>query len=382
MTPEAICYFVLGLLSLLWPVVMIFFKRSVLGAQWLLMGSSMASGCTMLLYSTLFNSFLCGEYLLVIMYMLAALATPMVMYSALAVLLRPRGVGLLARLAVAVPATVALLMAASVAVGGADMYRLWVARAATGDGGEFYEGSWRYNVIVAVHYWLFATVAVAEAVLAAVAGLRGLHGFGRLLGNYYAGNSRRAAGARGVVVCEAVLAASYAVLVVAWPFASPRGVWAAAMWSAVAAAATLLLGWYVYRLDYGAERLPQYPARVLARNNIKAASRRLADHVEGGRAYLDPDISVFLLASTLKMTEDDVIDCVHHLSGGKFGDYIAGLRVEYAAGLLRSAEGGGYTGREGLTRLAHRCGFLDLDRFDAAFRRVMHCGPDEWMAGR
>ena len=44
MTPIALIYFILGLSALYWPFVTLFFKRRVLGAQWLIMSALMAMG--------------------------------------------------------------------------------------------------------------------------------------------------------------------------------------------------------------------------------------------------------------------------------------------------------------------------------------------------
>ena len=70
MTPIALIYFLMGLSALYWPFVTLFFKRRVLGAQWLIMAALLTMGLSVIIYSTFFNSFLKGEYLLVILFMI------------------------------------------------------------------------------------------------------------------------------------------------------------------------------------------------------------------------------------------------------------------------------------------------------------------------
>ena len=67
MTPFAIIYLSLGLVTLFWPLATLLFKRNVLGAQWLLMIALTVMSFSVIVYSTFFNNFLKGEFLLVIL---------------------------------------------------------------------------------------------------------------------------------------------------------------------------------------------------------------------------------------------------------------------------------------------------------------------------
>ena len=75
MTPISLIYFLLGLSSLYWPFVTLLFKRRVLGAQWLIMAALLAMSLSVIIYSTFFNTFLKGEFLLVIIFMVLSMFT-------------------------------------------------------------------------------------------------------------------------------------------------------------------------------------------------------------------------------------------------------------------------------------------------------------------
>ena len=82
MTPISWIYFLLGLSSLYWPFVTLLFKRRVLGAQWLIMSALMSMSLAVIIYSTFFNSFLKGEFLLVIIFMVLSMFTPPLIQAA------------------------------------------------------------------------------------------------------------------------------------------------------------------------------------------------------------------------------------------------------------------------------------------------------------
>ena len=124
MTPIALSYFILGLSALYWPIVTMFFKRTVLGGQWLMMTALTLVGLSIITYSTFFNNFLSGEYLLVILFMLLSLSVPPMTQMSITALTRMQGVSRMARMLVLPSLILGSLMAISVAIGGADMYRI------------------------------------------------------------------------------------------------------------------------------------------------------------------------------------------------------------------------------------------------------------------
>ena len=377
MTPIALIYFLLGLSSLYWPLVTLFFKRRVLGAQWLIMSALMAMGLSVILYSTFFNSFLKGEYIIVIIFMVLSMFTPSLIQSAVTNLTdigedRP----LLARLNVLViPAVVVVaLMSVSVIIGGSDMYRLWIQRGSEGIAHRFFAGSWRYNLIVAVHYYTYWFLIVAETTFVGVYSLVRIYRFSRQLDEYYTVNRVHRADLVGTYLFVALNCFLVVVSYVLYPFNSPRPLHGVIAGASLQAVVMFMIGHYAYRTPIGAEVLIERKHRltVRSRRDLQHLGQLLADYVEKEKEFLSPDLSVFVLAEHFNVSQDDIVDAVHHRHGSNFADYIDSLRIEYALRLLNE-HGHHYNtdDSEDMERLAHQCGYLDRARFESSFQRVM-----------
>ncbi len=377
MTPIALIYFLLGLSALYWPLVTLFFKRRVLGAQWLIMSALMAMGLAVILYSTFFNSFLEGEYILVIMFMVLSMFTPPLIQSAVSELTyvgeeRP----LLSRLNVLViPAVVVvILMAASTIIGGSDMYRLWIRRGAEGIAHHFYAGSWRYNLIVVVHFYLYWFLIVAETTFVGVYSIIRINRFNRLLDEYYTVNRVHRSDLLGTYLFVALNCFFVVFSYVMYPFNSPRPVMGTAIGAAIQVVVMFMIGYYAFRTPMGVEMLNEKKHRLLerSRRDLSFLGRSLTEYVTDTKAYLNPDLSVFLLADYFHVSEDDIIDAVHRTHGIKFSEYIDTLRIEHAINLLNEQKDIYRTDDpDDMTRLAHQCGYLERSKFESSFLKVM-----------
>ncbi|MBP5546877.1 MAG: AraC family transcriptional regulator [Bacteroidales bacterium] len=377
MTPIALIYFLLGLSALYWPFMTLFFKRRVLGAQWLIMSALMAMGLSVIIYSTFFNNFLKGEYLLVIMFMIISMFTPPLIQAAVTNLTetgekRP----LLARLNVLIiPALVVVfLMAASVIIGGADMYRLWIQRGSEGIAHHFFASSWRYNLIVAVHFYLYWFLIVAEVTFVGVYSIIRINRFSRLLDEYYTANGVHRADLLGTYLFVALNCFFVVFSYVMYPFNSPRPVVGTAVGAVMQAVVMFFIGYCAFRTPVGVEVLNENKRRLreYSRRDQALLGRQLSEYVEDDKAYLNPDLSVFLLADHFRVSEDDIIDAVHRQQGTTFSDYINSLRIEHAVRLLNEQKTL-YRLEEpdDISRLAHQCGYLSADALRHAYSDVM-----------
>ena len=377
MTPLSWIYFLLGLSSLYWPLVTLFFKRRVLGAQWLILSALMSMSLAVILYSTFFNSFLKGEYLLVIIFMILSMFTPPLIQAAVTNLTengenRP----LLSRLHVLVmPAVVVVgLMFVSTVIGGADMYRLWIQRGSEGIAHHFYAVSWRYNLIVAVHFYLYWFLLVAETTFVGVYSVIRINRFSRLLDEYYTVNRIHRADLQGTYLFVALNCFLVVLSYIMYPFNAPRPVVGTAIGAAMQAVMMYLIGYYAFRTPMGAEILNEKKQRlsVHSRKDLQYLGQLLADYVEKEKGYLNPDLSVFLLADHFHVSQDEIIDAVHQHNGSSFADYIDSLRIEYALKLMNEREDHYRTDDpDDMTRLAHQCGYLDRAKFESSFQRIM-----------
>lgn len=376
MTPIALIYFLLGLSALYWPFVTLFFKRRVLGAQWLIMSALMAMGLSVILYSTFFNSFLKGEYLLVVMFMVLSMFTPPLILAAVTNLTdtgekRP----LMARPNVLViPAVVVvILMSASIIIGGSDMYRLWIQRGAEGIAHHFYAGSWRYNLIVVVHYYLYWLLIVAETTFVGTYSVIRINRFSRLLDEYYSVNRIHRADLLGTYLFVALNCFFVVFSYIMYPFNSPRPVVGTAFGAALQAVVMFFIGYYAFRTPIGVEMLNEKKQRLMerSRRDLTFLGRNLTEYVTDNKAFLNPDLSVFLLADHFRVSEDEIIDAVHRMHGTSFAEYIDSLRIEHAITLLNEKESNyRLDDPDDLSRLAHQCGYLDRATFERSFLKI------------
>ena len=377
MTPIALIYFLLGLSSLYWPFVTLFFKRRVLGAQWLIMSALMSMSLSVIIYSTFFNSFLKGEYLLVIMFMILSMFTPPLIQAAVTNLTdtgeaRPP----LAQLNVLVmPAmVVVILIAVSTFIGGADMYRLWIQRGSEGIAHLFFAGSWRYNLIVAVHFYLYWLFIVVETAFVGVYSLIRINRFSRLLDDYFTVNRLHRADLLGTYLFVALNCFFVVLSYIMYPFNSPRPILGTAIGAIMQAVVMFLIGYFAFRTPIGVEVLNEKRQRLSEqpRRNLESLGRKLTEYVVDSKAYLDPDLSVYILADHFSVSEDDIINAVHSMYETNFSEYIDILRIEYATHLL-DEQGRQYRTNDpdDLTRLAHKCGYLDRETFENSFQKIM-----------
>lgn len=377
MTPLAWIFFLLGLSALYWPFVTLFFKRRVLGAQWLIMSALMAMGLSVILYSTFFNNILKGEYLLVIMFMILSMFTPPLIQAAVTNLTDTgKNRRFLSRHNVLViPAVVvAILMAASVIIGGADMYRLWIERGSEGIAHHFYADSWRYNLIVAVHFYLYWFLIIIEATFVGIFSIIRINRFSRLLDEYYTVNRVHRSDLMGTYFFVALNCFFVVFSYVVYPFNAPRPVVGTAIGAVMQAVVMFFIGYFAFRTPVGVETLNVSRRRLAprSRRDLTLLGHQLSEYVEDTKAYLNPDLSVFLLADHFRVSEDDIIDAVHRIQGTSFADYIDSLRIEHAVRLLDEQKTlYNLDEPDDLARLAHQCGYLNAAAFRHAYSSVM-----------
>lgn len=384
MTPIALIYFILGLSALYWPFVTLFFKRRVLGAQWLIMAALMSMGLSVILYSTFFNSFLKGEYILVIMFMVLSMFTPPLIQAAVTELTdREERRPLLSRLnALVIPAVVVvILMSASVIIGGDDMYRLWIQRGSEGIAHRFFDNSWRYNLIVVVHFYLYWFLIVAEVTFVGIYSIIRITRFSRLLDDYYSANRVHRADLLGTYLFVALNCLFVVFSYVMYPFNSPRPVLGTAFGAALQAIDMFFIGYYAFRTPMGVEMLSESRRRLSSRSrrDLTLLGHHLSEYMEESKAYLNPDLSVFLLAEHFRVSEDDIIDAVHKLHGTSFADYVDSLRIERAVNLLENQKNLYHADDpDDMTRLAHQCGYLERSKFESSFQKIMQTSVKDY----
>ena len=380
MTPIAYVYFILGLSFLFWPLATLLFKRNVLGAQWLMMSALLVMSLAVIVYSTLFNNFLVGEYLLVILFMLLSLVTPPLTYMYVVALTQEKGVSRSARGLLLPSLAVMLLMVLSVVLGGADMYRLWIQRCSDHLADLFFPRSWRYNVIVAIHYYVYSIAVISETTFVALYSFVHLSRFRRRLGEYFDANQLRQTYTGNIYAAIGLNCLTVIISYIFFPFNTPRQLVPTIIFAVIQAVAVFMIGMYTYRMPVGAEQLPEMhvPSQRRAVRDLSTVCSQLLNLMERKQYFLNPDLSVFILAEQLHVSEDQIIDAIHRMHGSSFSDYLDTLRIEYAVKLISAGTYHVDQPNEQV-RIAHQCGYLDAQTFEHSFQKVMNVSVAEWL---
>ena len=377
MTPVALTYLILGLATLFWPVATVLFKRRVLDAQWLSMTALLTMSLSVIIYSTFFNTFLKGEYLLVCIFMVLSMITPALIQAFVTLLTNPRVLPIRARILILPAVIVTILMGLSVVIGGADMYRLWIQRGAEGIANRFFANSWRYNLIVAIHYYLYWFVIIAEVTYVAYYCIRHVTRFNRQLGEYYTVDRVRHADLKMIYFTVAANCICVGISYIFFPFNVARPLVLLIPGCLIQGIIMFLIGYYSYRLPVGAEVLSERVRLAPRRSNRDMVNlgRQITDYIERQSACFNPDLSVFMLADRFRVSQDEVIDAIHRLHGISFGEYIDGLRIEHSLSKLNSKV---LDDPAELDQLAHSCGYLTSEDYRHSFERVMQTTMEKW----
>jgi AraC-like DNA-binding protein len=314
------------------------------------------------------------------MYMIVSLCVLPVTQAAVAIFTHVKGATYSSRVLVIPSLVTVLLMGASVTIGGADMYRLWIARGADWMAGEFFSGSWRYNLIVLVHYYTYWIVLIGEAVYMAIYVAVRLSRFNRMLKEYYTDQQHNSHYIRGIYLTVGINCLCVIVNYVFFPFNTPRPEGVVGVICLLQSIDLFLLGWYFYHLNYSAENLGDRfrNANKYGRSNLTELGDQIIQYVEREKGYLNPDLSVFMLSEIFKVSQDDVVDAIHRLHGTPFGEYVDSLRIEHAIAFLEEHPAFNVDDNEHLSMLAHTSGYTDTDALQQSFSKVLQTTVEEW----
>ena len=378
MTTISISLTFLGLVALFWPLATLLFKRQVLDAQWLMMLAMSMLGMSFILLGCLFNTFLKDDYLLLMLYLIDLILTPPVIHIARRVLTHERQS--LSSRAIFIPSLLyVVVMIFSVVVAGVDVYQLWASRGLEGLTGVFYPNSWRYNLIVAVHFYLFWTLFTVEVLFIFINSIRQFVHLKRVNSEYYTSDRFHNINLKGIFwavnIGTIILFASFFTN----PFAEDHTVAFHMIFIVPLSVIILYIGRNIFMINNGAERLH---SNISKRKNPALQGRLLEDFVEKEKAFLNPDISVFLLAEHLHTSEDDIIDLIHRRQGTSFGGYIDNLRIEYATHLIVNGRQLSLNDADDMNRFAHECGYLSVVDLQRSFQSVMQTSLANWYEAR
>lgn len=100
----------------------------------------------------------------------------------------------------------------------------------------------------------------------------------------------------------------------------------------------------------------------------------IKNHIENNNRFLDPNFSLEILASELKMSNTKVSNSINQNSQYNFSDYVNKLRVEKAQKYLIKPEYFDYN----IESIGYECGFNSKSTFYLAFKKFTNTTPTEF----
>lgn len=97
-------------------------------------------------------------------------------------------------------------------------------------------------------------------------------------------------------------------------------------------------------------------------------------YIEDNKSYLNPEISLEIIADALKMSTSSLSQIINQKSNYNFSDYINALRVEKSKLLLTDSEFESYT----ILSIGLECGFNSKSTFYTAFKKFTQTTPTEY----
>ena len=378
MTPVSTTLILLGLVTIFWPLAILLFKRNVLNAQWLMVLAMSLLAISFFLLGCIFNTFLKGEYLLLLLFQSINIITPPIIYTALAVLTHKHVPMLPVRILILMSLFCIAMMFFSIIIGGTDTYTIWTNHGVDGLSWTFFPNSRRYNFIVTVNFHLYWTIFSLEVIYIFITSIRQFVHFKRINAEYYTSDRFNNLNLKGIYWAVNIGIIIMAISQFTNPFADNHRTLLYFTYSLPLAVILFYLGHSIYMINNSAERLPNSSIRNSRPNNTDQLWRMIEEHIEKEQAFLNPDLSVFLLAEKYHTSEDDIIDLIHSRQGTSFGDYIDSLRIEYASFKLLNDHNIKYDEPDIMDRLAHQCGYIKASDLEHAFHQVMHTDIQSW----
>jgi AraC-like DNA-binding protein len=100
----------------------------------------------------------------------------------------------------------------------------------------------------------------------------------------------------------------------------------------------------------------------------------IKNHIEANNRYLDPELSLVVLASEIKMSATKVSNNINSYSNSNFSDYINQLRVEKVKTILLNPKYDDFN----IEAIGFECGFNSKSTFYEAFKKFANTTPLEF----
>lgn len=121
------------------------------------------------------------------------------------------------------------------------------------------------------------------------------------------------------------------------------------------------------------ENVEIIPSKAVPTTENEILMTRIKELMEDKKSYLNSELRVSDIASTLGTTSRNVSDCIKQVQGFSFSQFVNNYRVEYTKQLLRERPG------VKMTEIYLESGFANETSFFRTFKAVTGMTPKEWM---
>lgn len=397
MTVYAWLYLIPAFFAFFWPIAILVVKEHPSRAQWIVSASLFLVGCSMVLYSTYFNEKLETEYFLSFLASIVSLYCAPLFYIYVCYQTSMVGISYKAKRIFLPSVIMSSIISVVALIGKASYYKLFLIRAVHGNNLSLME-DWKYDLFVIFNYYGYLLVITLQIIFVITFACFRMLQYDRLLNDYYDSNNHVLASSKKFIMLCSILTISVTLIISSHPIHEIKILPIVVIISLIECFVLWLIGWYTYNLRYTADelsdKLKQSDLRYKEQtkslkddyvfNNIR---RDFVELVEKKQLFLNPNISLEFISDRLHVSQNLLVDFINQIYGCTFAEYIDGLRVSKAVGMImvelknkkNDTLNSRLTNVDYIESVARQCGFNSIVSFYAGFKLVMGQSYDSWI---
>ncbi|MBW8683300.1 helix-turn-helix domain-containing protein [Chitinophaga rhizophila] len=131
----------------------------------------------------------------------------------------------------------------------------------------------------------------------------------------------------------------------------------------------------LFTIDHTKEAItPKYRKSGLQMAEKQTLYERLLEHMSVRRPFLEPDLTIFMLAEQLQVSRHHLSQVINEQSGSSFHDFINRFRIEAVKQRLAEPEAGNFS----ILGIAMDCGFNSKATFNTTFKKLTGMTPSAY----
>jgi AraC-like DNA-binding protein len=118
----------------------------------------------------------------------------------------------------------------------------------------------------------------------------------------------------------------------------------------------------------------KYQSSTLDTKKSTEIFNSLENYFQKEKVYLNPNLKLQMVASTLKVTSHSLSQSVNENCKQNFQQYLNSFRINEAKQKLSSSNHRNIT----ISSIAYECGFNSISAFNTAFKKIVHQTPSQF----